>query len=55
MKAVRKFSTFDDLKSCENKTEKLESSLKKHNAFEKVILEIRSNKNKQVSKAKPKS
>lgn len=54
MNTVRKFTTFDDLKSCENKTVKFESSLKKHNAFEKVIMEIRSIKTTQVNQTKPK-
>jgi hypothetical protein len=41
MKAVKKFSTFDELKSCETKTMKDASSLKKHDDFKKVILDIR--------------
>ena len=50
MNAVKKFTTFDELKSCENKTSKDTSSLRKHNDFEKVIMEIRSIK---VSQTKP--
>ena len=41
MKTVKKFTTFDELKSCESKTMKDASSLKKHDAFKKVILDIR--------------
>jgi hypothetical protein len=52
MKAVRKFTTFEELKSCESKTMKDASSLKKHNDFEKVIMDIRSVVVEQT-KAKP--
>lgn len=54
MNTVRKFTTFDELKSCENKTAKYSSSLKKHNAFEKVIMEIRSIKITKVNQTTPK-
>lgn len=54
MNTVRKFTTFDELKSCENKTVEIASSLKKHNAFEKVIMEIRSVKTNKFNQTKPK-
>jgi hypothetical protein len=44
MKAVKKFATFEDLKSYESKTMNYEVSLKKHSNFEKVIKNIRSDK-----------
>ena len=53
MKAVKKFTTFDELKSCEIKTVKYASSLKKHKAFEKVIIDIRSAKILQDTQTKP--
>ena len=52
MNKVKKFTTFEELKSCESKTEKNVSSLKKHNEFEKVIMYIRSIKLLQA-KLKP--
>lgn len=42
MNVVKKFTTFDELKSCENKAGSYALSLKKHNDFKKVIMEIRS-------------
>ncbi len=51
MNAVKKFTTFDELKSCENKTLKYASSLKKHNDFKKMIMDIRSIK---ILQTKPK-
>jgi hypothetical protein len=54
MNTVKKFTTFDDLKSYENKTVEIASSLEKHNAFKKVIKEIRSVKTNKVSQTKPK-
>ncbi len=54
MNTVRKFTTFDELKSCENKSVKFASSLKKHNAFEKVIMEIRSIKTTKIKQTRPK-
>ena len=54
MNAVKKFTTFDELKSCENKTAKYALSLRKHNEFEKVIIEIRSAKIIKLSQTKPK-
>jgi hypothetical protein len=52
MKTVKKFTSFEDLKSSESKTVDAKSSLKKHNDFEKVIkdiysVKVRSNDNKQ--------
>ena len=43
MKAVKKFETFEDLKSYKSKTANHPLSLKKHNDFEKVIKDIKSN------------
>jgi hypothetical protein len=43
-KAVKKFATFEELKSCETNTKSPAERLKKHEAFEKVIKEIRSSK-----------
>ncbi len=54
MKAVKKFETFEDLKSYESKTMNYEVSLKKHNNFEKVIKDIRSNKVGKSSQRKSK-
>ncbi len=51
MKAVKKFSSFHDLKSSESKSKKNSLSLKKHKDFEKVIREIRSAKINQVNKS----
>lgn len=42
MKTVKKFETFEDLKSDEKNPSEYTSSLKKHSDFEKVIKEIRS-------------
>lgn len=55
MNTVKKFTTFEALKSCENKTAKYSSKMKKHNDFEKVITEIRSIKIIRGSQSKPKS
>ena len=44
MKAVKKFATFEDLKSYESKTKNYEVSLKKHSNFEKVIKDFISHK-----------
>lgn len=54
MNIVKKFTTFEALKSCENKTAKYSTKLKKHNDFEKVITEIRSIGIIRGSKTKPK-
>ncbi len=54
MNTIRKFTTFDELKSCDDNTAKYAHSLKKHNTFEKVIREIRSTKITKASKRKPK-
>ncbi|MGN6297671.1 MAG: hypothetical protein ACTHM7_12875 [Ginsengibacter sp.] len=44
MKAVKKFTTFEELKSTERDTKNPVERLKKHEAFEKVIKEIRADK-----------
>lgn len=54
MKAVKKFATFEELKSYETKTTNYEVSLKKHSNFEKVIKEIRYNKVGKSNQHKPK-
>ncbi len=41
MKPVRKFTTFEELKSCESKVMKGAGSLEKHNEFKKMIMDIR--------------
>lgn len=43
MKAVKKFTSFEDLKSYDSNTADQEPSLKKHTGFEKMIKDIRSN------------
>jgi hypothetical protein len=53
MKAVRKFPTFDQLKSSDSKTAKDSSCMKKHSEFEKVIVNIRSKKILQENQTKP--
>ena len=50
MKPVKKFSTFEELKSCENRVQDIALSLKNHEDFEKVIRDIRS---ANVHKNKP--
>lgn len=52
MNAVKKFETFEQLKSFEKETLKYASALKKHNEFEKVIMEIMSIKNLQIVQTK---
>ncbi len=42
MKTVKKFTTFEDLKSYESKTMNNTISLKKHKVFERIIKEIKS-------------
>jgi hypothetical protein len=44
MKTVKKFTSFEDLKSSESKAVDDKSRLKKHNNFEKTIKEIYSAK-----------
>lgn len=42
MKTVQKFVSYDDLKSCENNTNKNDDLIiKRHNAFQKVIKAFR--------------
>ncbi|MEX2569470.1 MAG: hypothetical protein WD431_26245 [Cyclobacteriaceae bacterium] len=53
MKAVKKFTSFDQLKSDESRIAKDSSSLKRHNEFEKVIKNIRSEKRLQANQTKP--
>lgn len=50
MKSIAKFTTFEDLKSCEKGKSDFELSLKKHNDFEKFIREIRSVKTNKNSR-----
>jgi len=47
MKKVKKFTSFEDLKSSENKTIDLKLALEKHSNFEKAIRDIWSVKNRQ--------
>jgi hypothetical protein len=54
MNKVKKFTTFDELKSCESKTVKYASALKKHEDFEKVIMEIQAIKMLQINKVNTK-
>ncbi len=54
MKAVKKFTTFEDLKLYESKTVDYAVRLKKHKEFEKVIMDIRSNKVRKSSNSKSK-
>jgi hypothetical protein len=44
MKTVKKFTTFEEMKSCESKATNAQSSLKKHNNFKKVMMDIRAAK-----------
>jgi hypothetical protein len=44
MKSVKKFTTFEELKSYKSDTKSASERLKKHEAFEKVIKDIRSSK-----------
>lgn len=44
MKPVRKYTTFEKLKSIEEKVVDYRTSIKKHNEFERVIKSIRSEK-----------
>jgi len=53
MNGVKKFSTFDELKSCENKTIEHSISLKKQDNFKKQIMEMRIIKTRQkIAKSK---
>ena len=54
MNAVKKFATFDELKSCESKAVKYALSLKKHIEFEKVVMEIMAAKKRQANPARRK-
>ena len=44
MNSVKKFATFEEMKSFENKAIQSVLCLEKHNNFKKVILDIRSSK-----------
>lgn len=55
MKPVTKHTTFNSLKSTENKIMKSVNDLKKHLDFEKVIIEIRLNKNLRNNQSNPKA
>ena len=48
MNSVKKFETFEELKFCESKTNTKSSSLKKHQDFEKVMMDIKSAKSLQL-------
>ncbi len=54
MKAVKKFTTFEDLKSYESKTVNHSLSLKKHNDFEKVIKSLKSDNVRKSNHSKSK-
>lgn len=49
MKRVKKFETFDELKSSKTKTSDYRLSLAKHSEFEKVMKEIMDAKSKKIS------
>jgi hypothetical protein len=52
MSTVKKFTTFEELKSSENKSTNPVSRLKKHNAFKKLMIDIRSAKTLQDNSEK---
>jgi hypothetical protein len=52
MQVVKKFTTFEELKSCESGTVNPLERLEKHQAFEKVIKDIRSAKVRKDEHAK---
>lgn len=54
MKAAKKFTTFEELKSYESNTKNPIERLKKHEAFEKVIKDIRSLKVSKSDRTKSK-
>ncbi len=53
MKTVKKFTSFEDLKSVENNTVDNKLSLKKHNDFEKVIKSIHAVKVNPINNKQP--
>jgi hypothetical protein len=53
MNTVKKFETFEQLKSCENKAVNYAMSLRKHNKFNKVIMNIRAIKKLQDNQSNP--
>ena len=54
MNTIKKFETFEQLKSCEHKTLKVSSRLSIHNEFKKFIMDIRHDKKHQISPNKQK-
>jgi len=54
MKTVRKFTTFDELKSCKKRTSGFSLNMKNHNDFEKAIKDIRSLKVHKNNQSQPK-
>ncbi len=54
MKSVKKFTTFEELKFCENNTEEYSIILKRHNELEKLIIEMRNDKAFQSKQNKSK-
>ncbi len=54
MNTLKKFASFEEMKSYESKPVKVASSLKKHNDFEKVIVAIRSAKKLKTNQPKAK-
>ncbi len=54
MNTLKKFASFEEMKSYESKSVKVASSLKKHNDFEKVIVAIRSAKKLKTNQPKAK-
>ena len=52
MKGVKKFTTFEELKSCESNPVNYALRAKKHKEFQKVIMDIRSVKTHQSSHTK---
>jgi hypothetical protein len=54
MKAVKKFSTFEDLKSYESKPLNYKASLKKHQEFEKIIMDMKVKKVHKGDKSRSK-
>lgn len=53
MKSVKKFTSFDQLKSDDSRIAKDALSLERHSEFEKLIRNIRENKFLPANRAKP--
>lgn len=49
MKTIKKYTTFEGLKSSEKKSTDYEKTLKKHCEFEKAIRAIQSENNKKIN------